>query len=61
MEEPERNALRLCIGERSSDGKIRCAAALAIARECSVPPSVVGKEIDSMGIRIVGCQLGCFP
>ena len=56
----DRTVLKRAILERSTDGSIRCAVALAIARELGIPPSRVGEELDSMGIRIVGCQLGCF-
>jgi hypothetical protein len=43
------------------DGKLPCRKAFAIAEEHGVPPAVVGKVADGLGIRVSGCQLGCFP
>jgi hypothetical protein len=43
-----------------SAGKIRCAAAHAIAEELGAPPADVGVAIDLMEARIAKCQLGLF-
>ena len=43
------------------DGKLFCAVAFKIAKELKVSPREVGKAADSLGVRIAGCQLGCFP
>ena len=43
------------------DGKLPCAVAFKIARELKVSPREVGETADKLGIRIVQCQLGCFP
>jgi len=45
----------------SKDGSIRCEQALAIARELGVPARDVGDVLDRTGVRIISCQLGCFP
>ncbi len=42
------------------DGKIKCGDALRIAGEEGVSPGEVGKVINSLNIKIKGCQLGCF-
>ncbi len=44
------------------DGKRRmpCLKAFLLAEEWSVPVGEIGKCCTEMGIKIVGCQLGCF-
>jgi len=46
--------------EAAVDGRIACAAALALAARLGVPPREVGAAADRAGIRISACQLGCF-
>ena len=48
------------IKNKSKDDKISCRVALDLAAEMGVSPSEVGEEINKLGIKIVGCQLGCF-
>jgi len=48
------------VRERASDGRLPCAAALALAETLGVPPSQVGRAADDLGIKIAACQLGCF-
>jgi len=43
------------------DGKLRCPIALKIARELKISPREVGDTADKLGIKLCGCQLGCFP
>ena len=43
------------------DGHLPCAVAFNIARELKVRPQDVGKVADELGIRVIKCQLGCFP
>ena len=45
---------------RARDGRLPCAAALAIADELGVPRLAVGRAANDLGIQIVDCQLGCF-
>ncbi len=40
--------------------KLPCSKAFAIAAEVDCPLSEVGKICNETGIKIVGCQLGCF-
>ena len=42
------------------EGKLPCASAFKIAGKDKLEPKVVGDKADEMGVRIVGCQLGCF-
>ena len=55
---PERLAASL--REASSDGKLPCAAAWAIAEREGLPRPVVGSAAEALEIRITPCQLGCF-
>lgn len=43
------------------DGQLPCAVAFKIAKELKVNSREVGQTADKLGIRIVQCQLGCFP
>ena len=42
------------------DGKISCAAAHKIARDCAVSPAEAGRAIDAEEVQITHCQLGIF-
>ena len=48
------------IKNKAKDNKISCKVALELAAELGVSPSKVGEEINNLGIKIAGCQLGCF-
>ena len=52
--------VREAVRERSSEGRLSCASALALAEELRVAPLEVGKAANELGIKIVACQLGCF-
>lgn len=43
------------------DGRLPCAVAFKIARKLKVPPKQVGEAANRLNIKIVSCQLGCFP
>ena len=43
------------------DGQLPCAVAFKIAKELKVSVQEVGETADELGIRIIKCQLGCFP
>ena len=40
--------------------KLPCKKAFTIASEVGVPLADLGKECNELGIKIKGCQLGCF-
>ncbi len=44
----------------AKNGKITCAAAHKIARDCSVAPAEAGRAIDAEELQITHCQLGIF-
>jgi hypothetical protein len=58
------NELTALVTQHSNevDGRrvLPCAVALRIASECNVAPREIGAICDDSGIKIVGCQLGCF-
>lgn len=53
--------LRNRITGTAVEGRIKCSQALAIARDLKVPPKQVGDTLNGMNIKIINCQLGCFP
>jgi len=46
--------------EAAKDGKIPCAMAFKIAKECSVSTKEIGNLLNQVKIKISNCQLGCF-
>ena len=49
------------LAERARDGKITCKDALAVAEELDVSPTEFARILTDMDIKIVQCQLSCFP
>ncbi len=43
------------------NGKLPCPIAFKIAKQLKVSVLEVGETTDKLGIKISGCQLGCFP
>ena len=43
------------------DGRLPCAVAFKIAKKLKVSPRKVGDAANRLNIKIIGCQLGCFP
>lgn len=42
------------------DGKLSCTEAREIMNNYNVPNGQLGKICDEVGIKIYGCELGCF-
>ncbi len=42
-------------------GKIPCKKALDIAREVDIPAKELGDILNELNIKVMGCQLNCFP
>jgi hypothetical protein len=40
--------------------RLPCKEAFRIAQDLAVPLAQVGTACDDLGIKIIGCQLGCF-
>lgn len=60
MKQEKANELKERILYEADAQKLPCKQAFTIASEvgCSIPE--VGKTCNEMGVKIVGCQLGCF-
>ena len=43
------------------EGKLHCEVAFEIAEELGVARIEVGDMANKLGIKLSGCQLGCFP
>jgi hypothetical protein len=57
---PDAMKLEDSIRKAAKEGRISCASAFKIAAAAGMSPAEVGKVIEKMGVKIVGCQLGCF-
>jgi hypothetical protein len=42
------------------DGRIPCTAVFRVAAAQGVATADAGRAVQRLGIRITGCQLGCF-
>ena len=40
--------------------QLTCAKAFELARQFNLKPIVIANEVNAMGLKIRGCQLGCF-
>jgi hypothetical protein len=47
--------------EAAVDGKISCAKCFRIAEQFDLDKREIADTLTEMGIKIVHCQLGCFP
>jgi hypothetical protein len=56
--EPEEIIAKL--KDAAKDGKIPCAMAFKIAKECGVSTREIGNLLNQVKIKISNCQLGCF-
>jgi hypothetical protein len=45
----------------SVDGKITCSVCIEIANEMDIPTNEIASTLTEMHIKIIKCQLGCFP
>jgi hypothetical protein len=53
--------IRKRLEQIAKEGKIPCRKALEFAEKEGIPPKKVGELLNELGIKIVSCQLGCFP
>lgn len=47
--------------EMSHDGKITCSVCLQLGDELGIDKKEIGATLTEMNIKIINCQLGCFP
>ncbi len=52
--------LRRALDEAATDGRIACAAAWRLADERGLPRLLMGSAVETAGVRVSHCQLGCF-
>ncbi len=45
----------------SKNGKISCKQALKLAEEEGVSSRELGTLLNELKVKVMGCQLGCFP
>jgi len=45
----------------SKKGKISCNQALKLAEEEKVSSRELGNLLNELKVKVMGCQLGCFP
>lgn len=57
----DEKAVRQKIEAAKENDRIACREALKIAQELDISSDEVGKVLNEMKIKIVHCQLGCFP
>ena len=46
--------------EAAKEGKMPCAMAFKIAKDCGVSTKEIGNLLNQLKIKIANCQLGCF-
>lgn len=56
----KKEKIRVSLKEQSVGGKISCPLARNISEELNVPYEEVGRVADELGVKISGCELGCF-
>jgi hypothetical protein len=54
-------AVKQAASERDGRLTLRCGEAFALAERHGVAVAEIGRMCDDLHIKIVGCQLGCFP
>ena len=56
----QQGELELRLLNASTENRVPCSRALAIAKSLGVPATEVGKTATKLKIKISRCQLGCF-
>jgi hypothetical protein len=49
------------VKNKTKEGKIACKQALKIAAEEDISSQDLGTLLNELKIKVMGCQLGCFP
>jgi hypothetical protein len=52
--------LELALAAAAGGGRIGCATVFRVAAAQGVPAAEAGRAVQRLGIKITGCQLGCF-
>ncbi len=63
--EPDEQTINETVAERIKgslvDGRLPCAVAFRLAKELGISLKEIGDLANRLKIKIVNCQLGCFP
>jgi hypothetical protein len=57
---PPESPLERALAAEARDGRIGCATVFRVAAAQRVPVPEAGRAVQRLGIKITGCQLGCF-
>jgi hypothetical protein len=52
--------LEAALATAARAGRIPCAAVFRVASAQGVPVAEAGRAVQRLGIKVTGCQLGCF-
>ena len=52
--------LEEAVRKAAVDSRISCRSAFEVASKADVAVEEVGRVVEKLGIKIVGCRLGCF-
>jgi len=52
--------LREALRAAAPQGRISCEATRALAERLGISYALAGEAVNELGIKIYGCQLGCF-
>jgi hypothetical protein len=52
--------LETALAAGARNGRIPCSEVFRVAAAQDVPVSEAGRAVQRLGIKITGCQLGCF-
>jgi len=52
--------LEAALAAEARDGRIPCAVIFRVAAAQGVPVATAGRAVQRLGIKVTGCQTGCF-
>ena len=58
--EPNKSDIQNLVQARAEENTLSCVEAQKLAAELELSMNQIGKVANELGIKIVGCQLGCF-
>lgn len=61
MKEDITNRIKDAAVEIDGQGKLTCKKAFQLAEELNISLKNIGDICNAEGIKIINCQLGCFP